>query len=324
MLLELGDLDVTKVMPLEPIAKAQVAWFVASSVIFFCSILWLPVVGLPVGFLTPFPSSLALYLWGVPKGFIVPLLVVLVGMIVLGLWGILIGLPYLCMLVIMGSLIGLYARLGKGFDFSLIVPTFVGFLLMLLMFVLRHRHVEGSVWNYMEERLFQFVVSILKEYESGKNLVTPYLKEQIRNSIRLLISLLPGITFGSLLFMSSLNALMLKKRVEKRGFAISSWPPFSMWRSKEWLVWIVIGAGFLALVHGTTGLNILIALGVLYLLQGLAIYFYFAQKWGFHPWLKFFGALLILFQQYFTVIVALIGFFDVWFDFRKIATREVQ
>jgi hypothetical protein len=65
------------------------------------------------------------------------------------------------------------------------------------------------------------------------------------------------------------------------------------------------------------GLNLLILVGQSYFFQGIAIVASFMthNKWpGFLRWPLY---IFILIQVYIMVIVAGIGLFDTWFDFRK-------
>jgi uncharacterized protein YybS (DUF2232 family) len=93
------------------------------------------------------------------------------------------------------------------------------------------------------------------------------------------------------------------------------------WRSPDWVVAIFILAGVLTLVQhpiaNTIGLNVLITVGQVYFFQGMGIVAYFMneQKWpSFIRWPLY---ILILIQIYIMIIVAGLGLFDTWFDFRK-------
>jgi hypothetical protein len=93
------------------------------------------------------------------------------------------------------------------------------------------------------------------------------------------------------------------------------------WRSPDWVIGVFIIAGILTITQHqavrSIGLNLLIIVGQVYFFQGIAIVAsYMSQnRWpGFLRWPLY---IFILIQVYIMVIVAGIGLFDTWFDFRK-------
>lgn len=104
-------------------------------------------------------------------------------------------------------------------------------------------------------------------------------------------------------------------------------PPFgilSKWKAPEHLVWGAV-AGGMALLSGNDlaeqfGLNLLLLLFVIYFFQGMAIISHLLKKREVSAFLK--GAAYILAVWYFSVIVALIGLFDIWVDFRKLSPAK--
>lgn len=98
-------------------------------------------------------------------------------------------------------------------------------------------------------------------------------------------------------------------------------PDFIAWKTPEWLVWPLIAAGFAAfLTEGTLRIiafNLLVVLIPVYYVQGLAIVTNFFQRRGTPPWLRVIGYLLLSLLNPLPVMVAGLGLFDLWFDFRK-------
>jgi hypothetical protein len=91
------------------------------------------------------------------------------------------------------------------------------------------------------------------------------------------------------------------------------------------LVYMVIGCMILIVIPITKvlGLNLLLAILPLYLIQGTAVFDFF---WGAHfarsPILRFLVILVILLYYPLLVLLVLVGLFDNWFNFRKIEIRE--
>ena len=96
---------------------------------------------------------------------------------------------------------------------------------------------------------------------------------------------------------------------------------FPEWKSPEWLVWILITAGFLVAfvegIAGTFALNLLVILLPVYFLQGLAVIDCFFRRKAFSPIIRTVGYLLVTLVNPLPMVVTGIGVFDLWADFRK-------
>lgn len=97
-------------------------------------------------------------------------------------------------------------------------------------------------------------------------------------------------------------------------------PAFADWRAPELLVWPLILAGFAVIfANGTvqsTAIALLIVLLPIYYLQGLAVATAYFERRSLSPWLRALGYMLMLMLNPLPLIVAGIGIFDLWFDFR--------
>lgn len=317
--------DLKYIPPLEPIKKAQVFLWVCTSVLFFSFVVWFPIGGFVASIFTPLPSSLAVYQWGIPLGLIVPLASLMIGAIFMGIFGIVTTIPYFALFLLMGSLIGVYGRTNKSIDASVFVPSLIIFLIGTAIFWLKSKGVEGSIWDMMSQKVAKVIITLAKEHGAKSSEITPYLEEQIRSIANLMVRLLPGISFASLLLTATVNVLATKRYIVKHQLPLPNWQEASLWRSPEWFVWLVIASGFLTMMPSTriVGLNILIGFGIVYLFQGLSIVLFFLTRWKVPLWAKVIILFFILTQQYLALAGALLGLFDVWFDVRSI-TRKKQ
>ncbi len=118
-----------------------------------------------------------------------------------------------------------------------------------------------------------------------------------------------------------LNVLGMRLFLQGRDPAFPDFGDLACWKLPDWVVWIVIAAGAMMVVPEeivkTIGLNTLIVLLFLYLLQGLSIVQFFFRKKSIPRYLRALFYALILLYQYLLVFVAAIGLFDIWVDFRK-------
>jgi len=92
------------------------------------------------------------------------------------------------------------------------------------------------------------------------------------------------------------------------------------------MIWLLIVAGFAMLsnVEMVTipALNVLVVLGGLYFLQGMAVISSMFYRLGSSPVLKVALYLLLFVQPYAVALVAAIGIFDLWGDFRTPRKQE--
>ena len=108
-------------------------------------------------------------------------------------------------------------------------------------------------------------------------------------------------------------------------YALLGWgepdPPLYHWVAPEWLIFLLVGAGFLLLVPITavrfTGLNLLLILAVLYFAQGLAVVANWFHRLGLPRPLRIVGYPLMFLNPVFFVIITL-GLIDLWLDFRRL------
>lgn len=98
-------------------------------------------------------------------------------------------------------------------------------------------------------------------------------------------------------------------------------PAFSDWKAPEPLIWPLILAGFtIFLADGSLKLlamNVVTILLPVYFLQGLAIVDNFFRRRNFSPLLRTAGYLLVVLINPLPLLVACLGVFDLWVDFRK-------
>ena len=89
------------------------------------------------------------------------------------------------------------------------------------------------------------------------------------------------------------------------------------------MVWMVIAFSS-ALIFGLSPVkmlaaNALIVLATLYLFQGLSILAFFMKRQDFSPWWRMLCYVLtVLFLKFVAIFLVAVGFFDTWFNFRKL------
>lgn len=144
------------------------------------------------------------------------------------------------------------------------------------------------------------------------------LAAMVEQTARLFTRIYPGLAVavtGAVLLVT----LLLLARFARGRYEVAG-TPFPLWKVPEQLVWLLIAAGFGSLASGwvqSVAWNLLVIVVPIYFLQGLAVVSYFFRLRGFSPLMRGVGYLLLTVVNPFQLLVAGIGVFDLWVDFRK-------
>jgi uncharacterized protein YybS (DUF2232 family) len=139
---------------------------------------------------------------------------------------------------------------------------------------------------------------------------------------RVLVGVMPAVVIGSTLMVTWVCLLTSRILFQRQGLPFPDYGALNRWKAPEPMVWAVIAAGVLLMVPSTgaklLGLNGLIVFMVIYFFQGLAIVAYLFQKKQIPRFARVVLYGLIAIQQVATLAVIGVGFFDTWFNFRKL------
>lgn len=137
-----------------------------------------------------------------------------------------------------------------------------------------------------------------------------------------LVRILPALCAAGLLFSAWLNLLLAKRlfRGDSRSDVLNQ--RLSAWKAPEFLVWGVAGGGLMLLAPSAPlkilGLNGLIVMTMIYFFQGIAIVAFYFEKKRVPRVLRVLIYGIIAIQQFFLLVIAGIGLFDVWLNFRRL------
>ena len=149
------------------------------------------------------------------------------------------------------------------------------------------------------------------------------LKEQAPQIVEMMLRLLPALLLLSFAFIVLMNVLYLGRRFPGRRAEWFALQNLREWKGPEPLVWGLIACGFVLFLPGAgvltaIALNLLLVIGACYFAQGLAVIAFFFHKNNVPRFLRGLTYVLIIFQQIFTLLVAGLGLFDLWGDFRRL------
>lgn len=305
----------------------DVLWGIASTACLTVVALYLPVIGLFIGLLIPLPlifyrAKLGRFFSGV----ILCTVLVIVGMIFekggaqsgafflyFGLTGVILAEAF-----------------ARNLSVEKTVLTTVGVVLgtgtvIFFAYALFSTASLGELFTTYLRKNLELTVALYEEIGVPPEKIE-LLQGSLDSILYIFIRIIPGILSAFTLFMVWANLLMVRPIFKKGNLFYPDFGTLNRWKSPEHLVWFAIGAGFLLLLPLSglkmLGLNGLIVLMVVYLFQGLAIISYYFEKKRFPLMLRGVIYTLVAVQQFLMLAVILVGFLDVWADFRRLKKQE--
>ncbi len=142
------------------------------------------------------------------------------------------------------------------------------------------------------------------------------MQQMLDRTASFLLRMFPGLFAGVTVFTGWANGVALRRIVPDAGR-----PDWTRWSAPESCIWVFLGAGFLGLLGGgwasTAGWNVFLALSAVYFLQGLAVIEHVFRARGVPGLFRAVTYALVFLQLPLTALVAALGAFDLWFDFRS-------
>lgn len=297
---------------------------VVGSFVLFAAYLAIPPLGIFSGILAPFPAAYNRLIHGR-----IPALIVTLGTAtaITALFGIFAGCMYIGMCGMIGLLMPELLLRGVSGSRAIFWTTAANLLIFSVGFI-----AYGAVSGVNLQQLISVEISgSLKQaatmYEKGG--VTGEELELIKSSMNtaadMLQRLYPAIATSMLAVIAACNLVLLKKTTAKTAVNVAI-GNFSSFRNPDLLVWILIADGFLLLlpasVTTTPALNILLLIIMLYFFQGMAVITALITKHSIPVFVRVILYAILIIQPYLLALVASIGLFDLWVDFRTPKTQE--
>ena len=243
------------------------------------------------------------------------------------------GLPYFFFYGLMGLLLGFWEFKEKSA--TLLVTKVVAILAVgVLAWVFLQ---SGGSFTSLVAGTEAYFQELLKQMLQKPAEGNPELQEQLAvlqsygpTVIYYAVRLIPGMILAMAIFVTWLN-IIVSRRFFWKDLFFEKLGPLKVWQLSFGFVWALIGVAFLLVVDiyflkvnylKLFAINAFIVFGLIYFFQGLAILAFFNQRWALPPMARLiFYVLFFIFFQPFSLILLTIGFFDSWFDFRKLTPR---
>jgi uncharacterized protein YybS (DUF2232 family) len=154
-----------------------------------------------------------------------------------------------------------------------------------------------------------------------------YHLEQIITGMReVLPKVLPGLLAGTVVLTVWLNIIISNALLRRLAPNKACWPQYSRWRLPDKLVWMLILAVALSLIGldglRETGYCLVIVSVLLYFFQGAAVFVHIMNRWNIPSFFRIIIYIILAFQSYGILLLAVAGIADTWADFRKLDTEE--
>lgn len=139
----------------------------------------------------------------------------------------------------------------------------------------------------------------------------------------------PVAILGSAIVISAIAHSVSRWALAKLGYKVPAVPRFSRWRITWPWAWGFILGALLALLGGQLNSREMLFLGsnlvtfffYLFIVQGLAVAWFYIEKYNLGRAGKWAVVLLLLVVPFASPAISYLGLFDSWFDFRKVESR---
>jgi uncharacterized protein YybS (DUF2232 family) len=299
-------------------------------ILFLLASILIPIVGPFLSLIIPLPFLFYSSKLGLQQGVITSVISLAIVSIIAGLA----GYPHIIIQCVEFGLLGLIISEVFRRQFSFGMTIFWGILTMLLTAAVLLLVISVSVGKGPIDLILNYFQADLNKaihfYENmGMN------QEQItelQQLSKLFIDLFKKV-FPSIIIIWTgcvvwLNVIISKPLFHFKRIRYPNFGPMDKWQAPELLVWGLIASGF-ALFLPMNGIkwaavNMLIVMTVIYLFNGLSIILFLFNKYHIPSWARFGIYILLSIQVIFWLILAIVGLFDQWIDFRKIHYKESE
>lgn len=245
------------------------------------------------------------------------------------------GMGYYLFFAALGALLGEFE--SRNYSPTRLVGQTAG-LAALLVFLWIAVYTRGNfpgLVTGLETYFVDLIRSLLEVQQANEEVQVQirFLRDHAEQIAAYTVGMLPGMVINVILFVTWLN-IVVSRKVFYKELLFPALGPLRRWRLPFAAVWAVIAAAFLLIADRylfQTGwlqfvaYNAFLVFLLVYFFQGLAIMVFFSVRWSLSPMIRFLlYAILILFFQPVGLLLVAFGFFDSWFDFRKLTPKPAS
>jgi uncharacterized protein YybS (DUF2232 family) len=295
-------------------------------VILFAAARYVPVLGILVSLLAPTPILVATLRYGLGRGLLVLGLSTLSLALLFGsLQSTIFLAEYGVMALVLAEAIRHQWSVERTILASTALPSVASGALIALLISSVDLNLE-AVKQHFQEDLGQALRQLLSE---GGGLSNEALEAYVQEAFGTVVQLLPALFVLS----TAAGALLNYGMVRIMWRRLASHPPFpeiklAQWKAPEVCVWVLIVSGIGSFVPlpgmQIVGRNVLLLVGLVYLIQGLGVMVFYVNRASVPPILRSLTYIFLVIQPLFLLGVAAFGLFDLWFDFRRTGNKPEE
>lgn len=297
-------------------AAGTFALFAASFVI--------PPIGFFTGVLAPFPVMYFRLRHGRPIAAIIFLAAVAA---LTALFGVEAGVVYLLQCGVIALLLPELLLRGHGASRAIAWTTGVNVALLAVAVVIFTQVSGQDLQQSLSGEISTSITRALAVYEKSgvKGDDLSMVKQSMDAAAALLMRIYPSLVTILLGIMAGCNLALIRRPAFLMGHRLQL-GDFKGLRLPEPLVWVLIAAGFSMLIPNPLvtmpALNVLVVTTTLYFLQGLAVVLTIVARQALAGIMRAFLWVMLLLQPYLAAVIAAVGIFDIWGDFRTPKIKE--
>ena len=294
--------------------------------ILFAITLQSPIFGFFCTACIPLPTLYYRAKLGRKVGMLVPVLALFVLVLMLG--GVSLDILYFVELVLIGFVLSELYELNLSIEKTMTLTSAAvvtaGLVVLFAYATAAAIGIETLVSEYVRKNIETTIALYGGMGMPEENLIL--VQESLDNIQYVLVRIIPALTVASVLFLTWTSLLLSRPLLKRRDLFYPDFGPLNLWKSPEHLVWIAIGCGLMLLIPVPAlrllGINGLLVLMMVYFFQGIAIVSFYFEKKRFPRILRVFLYSLIALQQMVLLVIIGLGFFDMWFNFRKLGVSK--
>lgn len=298
---------------------------IANGVLITCLILatsiLVPIIGIFCSLLLPLPTLYYRVKLGRTISALIPITALVVLMITMNAFPF--DIAFIAALLIIGFSLGEFFESQFSVEKTMLITcglVFLGGAFSLILFSAAFGHSLLADFSQLVAHNREFLLQLYRGMGMPAERMSDFTRflDEIQNMV---IRILPALTITTTLFVIWVNLLLGRHLLKSRHKAYPAYGKLNLWQAPDYLVWGVIGCGLLMLVPDglakTFGLNGLLTLMMIYFFQGIAIISFFFEKKQVPRFAKILLYALLALQEILLVVIV-IGFIDVWANFRKV------
>ena len=315
------------VKPKDSVVTARlIAAFIGTACSFalFAAYMVIPPAGFLSGLLAPFPAIFFRFRHGLGTAVIITLST---ATLLAGVFGLQAGVLYLLqsgvIALLMPELLLRGHKASRTIAWTTAVNLSIYALAALVFSVISGQNLHLMAVNEINGSISQAISIYEKAGVKGDELAL--MKQSMTMAANQITKIYPALITLLLFTMAGCNLYLIKRFSVQLGADLKL-GDFNDFKNHEFLIWLLIAAGF-AQLAGTPiitipALNVLVIIAMLYFLQGLAAISAIITRQPFAGVMRVMLYLMLLFQPYLATLVAAFGIFDLWGDFRTPRKQE--